>query len=493
MATAAGIVHWRQRALRARNEELEAKVRERTLELEASERRAQEATLAKSRFLASMSHELRTPLNAILGFAMLLRKKPERSQEDRDHLDRIHRAGEHLLGLINEVLSISKIEAGKLTLNMGPFALRGMVGSIAEMIGVRTHEKGLDLEVHVAPEVPDAVEGDEGKLRQVLINLLGNAVKFTSVGTISLSITQEDDRTRFEVRDTGAGISPQERDSLFGAFAQTEAGRRSREGTGLGLHISQAMVQLMGGEIRVESEQGKGSQFHFTLLLRHAETAGDRGLETREALGLAEGQVSLRVLVVDDRVDNRDLLRELLQGWGFQVKEAVDGQEGLELWEAWSPQVVWMDLRMPRLDGPEAVRRIRVLESELGRARTAIFALSASVLETDRSAVLAAGFDEFIFKPFQESQIAAAMEKHAGVRFLRAEASRSQESLPLQKEEISTLPEAWRKDFQNSLLLGDAEEALRLLETLEDATLAPRIASFVRAYRFDEILRTLDA
>ena len=235
----------------------------RTLQLEVSEQHARETSLAKSTFVANMSHELRTPLNAILGFAQLMRQTPGRNPEDRDHLDKIQRAGEHLLGLINDVLSITKIESGKLFLNLAPFRLRTMIQDIREMIQIRASERGLILKVHVSDEVPDEVEGDEGKLRQVLINLLSNAVKFTPRGLVELRIHQSEDFTCFEAMDTGMGIAPRELEQLFSAFHQTESGRGTQEGTGLGLHISQAMVRLMGGEIEVESEPGHGTLFRL--------------------------------------------------------------------------------------------------------------------------------------------------------------------------------------------------------------------------------------
>jgi signal transduction histidine kinase/ligand-binding sensor domain-containing protein/CheY-like chemotaxis protein len=421
-----GLHRLRVRHLRFREEALQALVERRTQDLklrtsqlELSEQKAQAANLAKSTFLANMSHELRTPLNAILGFAQLTLRDPGANPAILNNLGRILRAGEHLLGLINDVLSIAKIEAGRLTVNTGPFRVRDLVLGLAEMMGVRCSEKGLALDVRVAEDVPEVLEGDEGKLRQVLLNLLGNAVKFTQAGTVTLRVSRQGEATAFEVRDTGPGMGPGELDQLFRAFIQTETGQKAKEGTGLGLHISQAMVQLMGGRIEVESEPGAGSCFQFALPFK---TLGLEELPHTGAgavLGLAEGQASRKILVVDDRADNRDLLRDLLAGWGFEVRVAVDGVAAVAAWEAWQPDLVWMDLRMPRMDGREAVAKIRALEVERKLPRTPVFALSASVLEIDRTTVLSAGFDDFIFKPFQELQIAETLETHMDIRFRR--------------------------------------------------------------------------
>jgi CheY-like chemotaxis protein len=256
------------------------------------------------------------------------------------------------------------------------------------------------------------------------------------------------------------------------------------------------MVRLMGGEVEVESEVGKGTVFRFALPMKEV-AAGQGRKESGVVLGLDEGQGQPKVLVVDDRADNRDLLRELFTGWGFEVREAVDGQDGVDVWESWKPDVVWMDLRMPRLDGPEAVKRIRAREAELGLTRTPIFALSASVLETERGSVIAAGFDEFIFKPFKEAQLAEALEKYTGVRFRRKETEKEKEK---EKEEagvpkaetLKPLPEEWKVGFRTALLLGDSDEALRFLGELEDRSLARRIEPLIQGYRFEELLQMMD-
>jgi len=449
------------------------------------------ANRTKSQFLANMSHELRTPLNAILGFAQILRRSRDLGEQDRNHLERIFRAGEYLLGLINEVLSISKIEAGKITLNPAPFQMRNMVQGIQELIAVRSGEKGLELNVTVVPDVPETFLGDEGKLRQVLVNLMGNAVKFTAQGFVGLRVERRDAGIRFEVRDTGPGLRPDELDTLFGAFQQTETGQKAREGTGLGLYISQAMVRLMGGEIAVESSLGEGSTFLFELPLLALDAQEVCPADHRSVEGLVAGQIGLKALVVDDRADNRDLLAELLTQWGFQVRTAEDGLVALEIWEAWGPNVIWMDLLMPRMGGAEAVARIRELEKASERSRALVFALSASVLDTDRQTLLDQGFDEYLLKPFRESQLVEALERLGGLRFRTGDDSGSSRA-SLTVEDLKSLPPDWRRAFREALLLGDSDEALLCVGLLGADPRVKMLKAMVDGYRFEELLNLLE-
>ena len=287
-------------------------------------------------------------------------------------------------------------------------------------------------------------------------------------------------------------MGPDELGLLFGAFIQTETGQKAKEGTGLGLHISQAMVQLMGGVIEVESEPGRGTCFHFALPLKTLAPSELPPADAGAVVGLLEGQASRRILVVDDRADNRDLLRDLLAGWGFEVRVAVDGVEALEAWEEWQPELVWMDLRMPRMDGREAVARIRALEAERALPRTPVFALSASVLEVDRTTVLKAGFDDFIFKPFQERQIAETLETHMDIRFRRSTPEATVKEAALGPETLAGHGEAWEGDLRRALVMGDPEEAMRVLEASGDAALIRQAAPFIQGYRFGELLVLLD-
>jgi len=406
-------IRLRERQILRRTELLERKVHERTLQLAEAESRAVEANRAKSVFLANMSHELRTPLNAVIGFAQLMARSRTMTDADRENLSIIRRGGEHLLGLINDVLSISKIEAGKMSAERRPFDPRELMADVAEMIRARTEVSGLALVSDVSRTFPPAVLGDEGKLRQVLINLLGNAVKFTETGTIAVHASWSGGRATFEVSDTGHGISEEEIATLFQPFVQTATGRQAKEGTGLGLVITQQLVRLMGGDITVRSRRGEGTTFRFDIDLPVATERVVRH-EVKRVIGLAAGE-RRRIAVVDDTRDNRTLLRKLLESVGFEVRDAANGQDAIELWRTWHPHLIFMDQRMPVMDGSEATRAIRGAEVE---GRTPIIALTASAFEHERRRSWKNGADEFVVKPFAEETIFDVIARHIGVRFI---------------------------------------------------------------------------
>lgn len=494
LGLAGGALVWRIRHLEAAKIELEAKVQERTVDLAASERKAREASLAKSTFLANMSHELRTPLNAVLGFAQLMAREPKQTLKNQESLGRILRAGEHLLGLINDVLSISKIEAGKVTLNLQPFDSGHLIQGIAEIADIRAQTKGLTFILDVGEPFPKSLEGDEGKLRQVLLNLVGNALKFTDKGEVQLRVRYQEGRAHFEVEDSGPGMAPEEVTQLFGAFQQTESGRKQQEGTGLGLHIGQAMIRLMGGEISVRSEVEKGSTFTFAVDLPEVELGPSKG-PAPKVLGLQKDQPPLKILVVDDVEENRVVLMRLFGMVGFQIQEARDGQEAVAAWEQWAPEIIWMDIRMPRMNGFEATQRIRSLERERGLARTTVIALTSSAFDHDHQAMLSAGFDAHLGKPFREADLFDALEKLRGVRFRReVPASAAPESTAMPKLDAARmegLSHEWCSKFRILLSLGDRAGSQKLLDELSDGDLARDLSILVRAYRFEELTRLL--
>ncbi|MBD0303848.1 MAG: response regulator [Tolypothrix sp. T3-bin4] len=394
---------------------------------------ADAANRAKSEFLASMSHELRTPLNAILGFTQIMNRDPFLSTEQQQHLGIINRAGEHLLELINDILEMSKIEAGRIALNQTSFDLYRLLDSLREMLQLKASSKGLQLLFDYAPNVPRYVQTDERKLREVLINLLGNAIKFTQQGRVTLRVSMENGEKEelsenpslspyslfFEVQDTGTGIAPEEIEQLFTAFGQTETGRKSGEGTGLGLPISQKFVQLMGGTITVSSNPGQGTRFTFDVRVKLAQAADiSKTHQTSRVIGLAPNQPNYRILVVEDRLENRLLLVKLLTSLGFSVREAENGQEALALWSSYSPHLILMDMRMPVMDGYEVTTQIR---AHLKGQATVIIALTASAFEEERNIVLSAGCDDFVRKPFREEVLLEKIAKHLGVRYLYEE------------------------------------------------------------------------
>lgn len=342
-------------------------------QLQEAKEAAEVANRAKSQFLANMSHELRTPLNAILGFTQVMNRDAALSQEQRQHLEIIMRSGEHLLELINDILEMSKIEAGRTALNESSFDLFHLLDSLQEMLQIKAQAKDLQLIFERTPEVPQHIFTDEGKLRQVLINLLGNAIKFTHQGCVTLRVRVGDEaiqehsthaRLYFQVSDTGPGIAPDEIEALFQPFTQTATGRKSNEGTGLGLPISHSFVQLMGGEMTVNSTPGNGATFTFDIVFKLAQGYDLQATPaTRQVIGFSPDQAVYRILVVEDKWTNRLLLVKLLADVGFQVREAENGQEAIELWSSWKPHLIFMDMQMPVMDGYEATKHIRAAEN----------------------------------------------------------------------------------------------------------------------------------
>jgi PAS domain S-box-containing protein len=474
----------------------EQRLQKATCELARSERAAVEANRAKSLFLANMSHELRTPLNAILGFVQLMERDPSLSSQQREHLGVVSRSGEHLLGLINNVLSISKIEAGEASVNACDFSLRSLLESVRELFHARAESRGLTLAFDLDGELPERVHADEGKLRQVLINLVGNAVKFTDAGSVTVRVGWRDGRGRFEIDDTGPGIAPEDAERIMQPFVQAQAGTRAREGAGLGLAISRQFVRLLGGELELRSQPGRGTGFSFEIALPLATEPATRPPSSRRVRALAPDQPELRVLVVDNSEDNRRLMVSLLALVGVHVAEAADGKQAVEAWERLRPQLIWMDMRMPVLDGYQATRQIRSRERERGLARTLIIALTASAFEHDRPAILAAGCDDVVLKPFREAQIFDGLERWLGARFVYD--TPAPEPAPtatlLSPARLASLPGASLAQLRRALDAGDDLLALETLDGLatHDAELTDELARMVRGFRLDELLSMLE-
>jgi CheY-like chemotaxis protein/anti-sigma regulatory factor (Ser/Thr protein kinase) len=407
------------------------------------------------------------------------------------------------------VLSITKIEAGQLSLNEQVFELPRLLRGLEDLFRLRSESKGLALRIEMSADLPQLVWGDEGKLRQVLINLVANAVKFTNEGHVIVRARHADGRAYFEVEDTGPGLARAEIERLFTSFTQTESGHRSQEGSGLGLAISLSFVRLMGGDIAVRTDPGKGACFAFDVRLPAAITPGSRPDE-RRVVRLESGQPIFRVLVVDDRWENRSLLVQLLAAVGFQVLEASDGKEAVEAWIHWNPDLIWMDMRMPVMDGYEAVRAIRsfgfaserpgtgadVAEWRERSTKVVIIALTAGAFDHDRERVLAAGCDDIVIKPFRESMIFEKMAEFLGVRYElddSAVVAHADFGTRLGPDRLTEVPSSLLDELNVAIDAGALDEARVTIDRIGeiDRGLAEELWELIKNYRFDEVQELL--
>ena len=522
---------------------LEAQIDERTEQLQQAALAAEAANKAKSTFLANMSHELRTPLNSILGFAQIMEPSPNLTVENRENLRIIHRSGEYLLTLINQALDLSKIEAGRMMIDPKNFDLYRLLDDLQDMFQLRAKSQELQLLFEREAEVPQYVRTDDVKLRQVLINILSNAIKFTQSGAVVLRVRklensgvvdlldsptvvfdtttsirdfsiissdyatvelreEAEDSTRFqviflqfEIEDTGVGIAAEELGNVFNAFVQTASGQKTQKGTGLGLTISRQFVRLMGGEIVVESQLELGTTFKFEIPVGAAYAADvPAGPINREVIGLEPNQPCYRILIVDDREDNRQLLVKMLSPLGFGLQQATNGREAIEIWENWQPHLILMDVRMPVMDGYEATQEIKARiqqreqeQQENGEMSIShpdspipkIVALTASTIEGRRSFALLVGCDDFISKPFRKTEIFDTLNKHLGVRYLYSNSTdfisigdRSNLSDPTPNAVLAYLPQLpaeWVENMKQVIRNADFDLIARTIEEIRDA------------------------
>ena len=481
------------------------------IKMQQAKEAAEAANKAKSTFLANMSHELRSPLNAVIGFAQVMIRSKTLSQENQEDVGIILRSGEHLLALINQVLDLSKIEAGRTVIYEKSFDLYRMLGDLEDMFALKAEEKGLHLIFDRDAEVPHYICTDEVKLRQVLINLLNNAIKFTSEGGVSVQVKggkwkvskNSADKLpgrywlHFEVQDTGAGIAAEEINQLFEAFVQTKTGKDSQEGTGLGLAISRQFVQLMGGEITVGSDVGKGALFEFDIQVHLVEAADIESKKTqRRVVALEPDQPSYRLLIVDDKPLNRQLLVKLLSPLGFELREANNGKEAVDVFTEWEPHLIWMDMRMPVMDGYEATKQIK---TTTGGQATAIVALTASVLEEERAVILSAGCDAFMRKPFREADIFDAMHKHIGVRYIYEDPGQAnllaikERDREMTAADFVKLPESLVADLRLAILTVDMDLIESAIDQIrvKDTVTAGAIAHCIENFEYDKVLNLI--
>ena len=498
----------REKILTEYNESLQKQV-----DLVRAKEIAESEAKAKSTFVANMSHELRSPLNAIIGFSQLMLRTKNLPMEQYENAGIIQRSGEYLLNLINNILDFSKIEAGKTHLNRHNFDLYLLLDDLEDMLHLKAANEGIELIFIRDHDLPRYIYGDEIKLRQILLNLLSNAIKFTTEGEVILTSNFRNAEQQevinpeistepkskywldFTIKDTGKGISEVELSHLFEAFSQTESGRNAQEGTGLGLAITRQFIKLMEGDINVSSVVDQGTTFSFSILVDLGEvTLSREPSSVRKVLALTPGQPVYKILVVDDKIVNRQLLIKLLAPFGFGIEEASNGQEAIALWESWEPHLIFMDMRMPVMDGYEATKYIK---SQVKGNATAVVALTASVLEEEKAVVLSAGCDDFLRKPFRENTIFDALTKHLGVTYVYESAPNkndNQGDTALKPESFLIMSQDWLTQLSHYLLEADTEQLIKLIAEIpaSESELEQNLTKLVRRFEFEKILDLIE-
>ena len=444
---------------------------------------AKNANQAKSIFLARMSHELRTPLNAILGFANILKKSMNANIQEKENLNIIKKSGEHLLNIINEILELSKIEAGKIEINPKNFDFFELIKEIEDIFAFRCEAKNLKFEINLSNDLPNFIKTDEQRLRQILINLLGNALKFTNEGQISLYIYNLNNKLFFEVKDTGIGIDITNQEKIFKPFEQVKLNNYTQQGTGLGLAITKELISLLGGTIYVKSQINKGSEFYFSINYEKVNMAElTLKSQAKEIIGIKKFQDEKTILVVDDIKENRDLIVQLLAFYGFKTLQANSGLLALKLFEKEKIDLIFMDILMEDLDGLETMKIIRKKQNN---SNIPIIALSANVFEEDIKQAIKAGANDFLPKPVEEKDILSMLKKYLNIEFEYEEKEEKNEV----SQEVKNLSKEFLTKLNEQVLLMNNEEILVLIKEYNlSEKLQNHIKNLINEFKYQELI-----
>jgi len=477
----------------------EIEIRNLNRKLEEAATGAQAANRAKSTFLSTMSHEIRTPMNAILGYAQLMARDPELGPEAQANLKIIGRSGEHLLALINDVLDMSKIESGRIDLNPAVFNLSRLLDDLAAMFRLRAGTKALRFEMKMEGESVPYVVADEAKIRQVLINLLGNAVKFTEIGRIGLQVRLEQRNGDLwmlaQVEDTGPGVTDEDQKRLFEPFSQVRTSQDSLKGTGLGLAISRKYARLMGGDITVVANPGGGSVFLFVIPIGRGEAGvAHRKNHGRRVKALSASQEAPRILVVDDHPENREWLQKMLVSAGFSVREGDNGEAAIRVWNEWRPRLILMDVHMPLMDGLEATR---IIKADPRGRETQIVALTASAMASDRRFASQCGADDFLSKPCREDELFEKLRTLLNLTYDYEDAAADSAlggTAVLTPERLGRLPRSLVDGLREATLNGNKMllDKLAAQVRITDAESAQALQSLADTYDYDTLNRLLE-
>lgn len=483
------------------NDAVEERVEKRVTEHIQARRQAELASSSKGVFLANMSHEIRTPMNSILGYSQMLLREAKLEENHKGYLEKIVLSSRHLLSLINDVLDLSKIEVGRMDVIESVFDLGGLLNAVEVMLAPRAKEKGLTFQFTRTGDLPKYIDADEVKLRQIVVNLVANAIKYTSAGSVvvdaeMISKVEQGDKTllKIEVLDTGPGIDVEDAERLFKPFEQKDDSNDSRttEGTGLGLAISREYARLLDGDITLESDLGNGSNFTLLVPVRvdksnDAATAGAK--RTGRVIGL-KGSKQIRILIVDDNSDANELTGRFLSSIGFKIESAVDGEDALVVFYEFQPHMVLMDRRMPKMDGLEALRHIK--SSDEGR-HIPVVIITASVFDEDYKECMMGGADAFIRKPYLEEELLREISRLANVQYeyeYEDEEKKRNTTRPLKQEDLQAISGEVIKKITASILKGDLDELLSLFDQLHevDEDVLASLKRMARAYKYDELL-----